>query len=763
MPKSRYIRIVVDDTEVDLPEENIAVSINYKLEDASDFQKKKSSESLGIGLPATAVNDQVFNAYHNPANEDLTPEKIYSNFRKALIEANGQELLVGKAFLKEASHNWRPLGYEVDFFGNNADWKIDLEETTLYDILKDINLVFDKATIVASWAYDGRDISLPYVFAPVRYRDAFAANDTDVAVDYMRPSISPWYCLFQGFKKAGYRIQSQFLDTDFFRRLVMPWTWGNFQFSEGTQLDELDFLAKSVNEFNRSGISRTEYIDADVSNDSTAGGFDNNGSYDYDVANKAMRWTYLPAYNFGTIEAGFFISIFLETEVNSNSDMHLWVRWFKNGTQIAETSLKSLSAPPGLVNKRRFYGSVEDWQLISADPGDVITARLWLRTFDSNLGRARVKLRVDEFSIAYFRIPVGGRIDFKNYPAFKKYKWLDLLRGIIDEFNIIPQTDSINKVVVLEPQHPYLLPGETVPRPGYFNGDFVDWQDKQDFLKTSKLSIFSDHEREMILNYKEDGNDGLVKKLRDRYSSELATAKYVFPSRFKAGKREATNRFFSPMVHYDAVQWQGITGEAPQLPVIIPENISNTSRDEAQNTFAPKLAYYKGNVSGFGGWRFDGQDYTTLPFMFAVNYKPGGENDPVLSYSDERIGTGPGALRAAGLLKKFYLQRFAITRNGQHYDTFFYLNNNDACNWFHREHIIARGQRWELIEINDYRPLEEKTTNTVLRKWVPIMQEDDRACYPSPASILIDTTEGEFDVKYVPLKVLSSDIPTSNE
>jgi hypothetical protein len=760
MPEARYIRVFVDDQELDLPTETLPLSLNYKLEDADDFQKKKSSNALGLEFPATTNNDKIGNAFHDPASEDNSPDKSFSNFRKGLIEANGFELLVGKAFLKAATHNSRPLSYRWDFYGNNADWKVELEEVTLFEVLKHINFTFDKPTIEASWAFDGTSESLPYVFAPVRYRSPMDASDTDMAVDYLRPAISMFWPLFWGFKKTGYRIESELLNSEYFRRMVMPWTWGNFLYSEGTQLDQLDFLAKSVMDFTRSGISRTEYIDAFVSNDSTDGAFDNNNSYTYDVANKAMTWTYLPAFSFGTIEVGFYINIFLETEVNSNSDMHLWVRWFKNGTQVAETSLKNIAAPPGLLNKRSFFGAVEDWQLISVDPSDIITAKLYLRTYDSNIGRAKVKLSVDEFSIQYFKIPVGGRIDFSNYPAFKKYKWLDYLRGVIDLFNLEIQTDPINKIVLIEPEHPYSLTANQSERlPGYFNEDYIDWENKQDVDKVSELELFSEHERELLLNFKDDTNDGALKVISNRNQNEPGSSKFVLPGRFKAGKKAVTNRFFSPMVHYDVEQWAAIAGTAPQMPVLVPENISNTSRDEAQNTFSPKVAWYKGNVTGFGGWRFDGDELTSFPMMFSVNYKPGGEADPVLSYTDERIGTGPGSLRAVGLLRRFYLQRMAIMRNGQHYNTYFHLHNTDVSNWFHREHIKCRGQRWELIEINNYRPLEEETTSTKLRKWVPISQEDLNNCFPSASSIILDTSGNEFDIKYSPLKCLPSDIP----
>jgi hypothetical protein len=181
------------------------------------------------------------------------------------------------------------------------------------------------------------------------------------------------------------------------------------------------------------------------------------------------------------------------------------------------------------------------------------------------------------------------------------------------------------------------------------------------------------------------------------------------------------------------------------------QHTRNNSNDEAGNTFQPKLAYYKGLVSNAGGWHFDGEDKLTFPYMFAVNYQVGGENDPVLSYSDEKIAD----VKAKGLLRRFYLQRFAIMRNGQFYTTHFRLNNRDATNWYHREHKICRGERWELVKMTDYRPLSEQSTECYMRKWSPITQADYNAVYPSFQLSNID----KYDIKYSPLKCLVSDVP----
>lgn len=783
MPLNKYIKVTIDGQQMDLDAtEKVPVAISYKLEDGEDFQKKKSSEAFDVKFPASVNNDKVGNTFHNPGVEDLSPGQSFRGNQSAVIEANGYELLVGKAFLKSATHDSKPIDYTYNFYGNNADWMIDLKESTLFDFLQGLNFPFTKQGIIDSWQYDGRSESLPYVFAPVRYGEPMAdgyrnlveeppplVKDYNMTPEYMRPSLSKYWIIYWGFKSLGYRVSSQFLDTDYFRRQLMPWTWGNFLFSEGTRLNNLDFLAKSTAPNGVWNDDFTGIVDLNVSNDSYNGGFDNNNTYEYDVPNKLMKWTYPYAFNYGVLEATFHLQVNVDATAVANSDVYFAVQYFKNGVRVIShddlgngTTLVDLNAPA--VGRRDFQGIADDFFTILVAPGDVISAKFYLHTFDSDAGRANISAEVIGFELDYFRIPLNGTIDFQNYSGLKKFKFLDFLRGILDEFNISIQTDSINKVVVMEPTHANSLTNDmTATEGGYFNGNYIDWEHKQDLSKVSTMELYSDYERELTIKYKEDNNDGILKVVQDRFLNTIAAGKYVFPDRFKAGKREIENRFFSPVMHYEVDQWRGLGSDdtaSPQMICLVPENISNTSKSESQNTFAPKSAYYKGIVTDVG-FVFDNEKLDYFPFMFAVNYKPGGENDPVLSYSDERIGKYPASKLGRGLLRRFYLPRLAIMRNGQYYTTPFRLNNLDVTNWFHREYIICRGQRWMLMEINGYKPLLEQSTQCELRKWVPVSKQDSDAVYPSSDNVLeVTTVTGSFDIKYSPLKCLASDIPT---
>jgi hypothetical protein len=765
MPNNtNYLEISIGNQQVSVTDpEVLPFAIDYKLEDEEDFQVKKGSEATQIVIPASLMNSRVANGFDQVGVEDMTPDQSFKGFQNILVKHNGYELMVGKAVLGEAAETDKPESYTFDAYADNNDWVIALADATLWDFLKRVRFIFSRQTIVDSWQYDGRDENLPYVFAPIRYGNPMGTvkiddedvDDYNMAPEYMKPSVSKYWVIYWAFKSLGYQIQSTFFNSNYFRRQVMPWTWGNFLFSDGTRLSNLDFLAKSAADFHVEG-NYTGYADLGITNTTTLGAFDNNHSYSYNASSKEATWTYLPQYNYGNLDATFHLGIYADAFARRNSDVELRARWFKNGAQVWESLLINLNAPT--IGRRTFTGFRDDYVTINVNPGDRVSVMLYLHIFDSGTGEGYITMKAEAFEIDYFRIPLGGTIDFENYGTLKNYKFLDMLRGVVDEFNLTVKTDNITKTVLIEPTHAYKVPGDPVVHPGFFNGDFIDWNHKQDVSKLSKRILYKDYEREVIFRYKNDTNDGLQKTVQDRNTITLAAAKYVLPDRFKAGKKSMENRFFSPVMHYTVDQWKKITGTAPQMVAMVPENISNTSKDESQNTFLPKSCYYKGIIHGMG-WVFDGSEETSFPFLFAVNYMKGGENDACLSYCDERTGELGSYKLVPGLLKTFFWQRMAIMRNGEWYNTWFNLKNYDVSGATHREFKICRNQRWELVSINNYSPLKQETTNVIMRRWVPVDYADAANTYPSQNSILKNVVTQTFDVKYSPLKALTSDIP----
>jgi hypothetical protein len=795
------VKIQIGSKEVQVSSyDDLPISIDYSLEEVENFQVKDSANSLGLKIPATLMNQKASNAFHGVDSTDLTPGESFKSNQPCYIQENGLEIFTGKAFLVDGSHTVTPTEYQYNLYGDNANWIIDLKEKTIYDFVKQISLVFTKATMETSWSFDGTDEALPYVFAPIRYRFPFGgyniqtingvqqnvAVDDNVSWDYLKPSISVYWILYWGFKSIGYRIKSDFLDTEYFRRLIMPWTWGNFLDSDGTKINIHRFAAKSteaVHYRNTSGNNQT-IMDLKVSNDKN-GAFDNNNEYDYVAPD--MKWTYNTPY-FGPLKAHFTINIQSEVDMNAHAsgtpaDIEVRVQWFKNGVmfdggsgQYNPPSLPSGALYGNLLFKvststtqwhKQYFGLDELVCQVDVDNTDVITARVAVYSYANKKNKAVVDAHFTVFNISldYFKIASGSTIPFDNYTAFQNYKFLDFFRGVIDLFNLSVNTDPSTRSVIIEPTHQYYLQSDpTDINPGYFKDDFITWDGKEDLSKVWTMQNFSELEREFYFKFKDDTSDGILKTIQDRYVIKLAQGKYVLPERFKQGKKEFENRFFSPLMHYDVDEWKAYgtgsnAGISPQVICIIPENVSNTSQGESSNTFLPKIAYYKGYISGVGAWKWDGDILQDLPYMFAVNYKAGGEDDPVLSYSDELIKNVSGDVVAKGLLTRFFLQRLAIMRNGQWYNGWFRLKNGDVANQLHREYKSYKGHRWELVQIKSYKPLSMESTACLVRRFEPVSQIDADNVFPSQNNILSNSGTSSFDLKYSPLKGLIKDIP----
>jgi len=231
-----YLQITVDGQQLEISSrDDLALQISYTLEDGENFEQKQGSMAENIDVPATPANSKIFNAFEQPNIEDMTTGEYYKNYRPCEICVGGIVIMSGSCILESASHTRLPEKYTFSCFGNTGMWLIDMQNLTLWDCLSTTPHTFDVTTVQNSWkpadetgGFDSNEAH-DFVYAPVRYRQPFGTDDTTVNIYALRPSISVYWILIRAFRKFGYTINSQFLNTaNYFRRLVMPWTFGDF-------------------------------------------------------------------------------------------------------------------------------------------------------------------------------------------------------------------------------------------------------------------------------------------------------------------------------------------------------------------------------------------------------------------------------------------------------------------------------------------------------------------------------------------------------
>lgn len=706
-----------------------------------------------------------------------------------------------------------------------------MKDLSLWHCLSDNTHTFDVATVESSWyAYDS-DEAHDYVYAPVRYRQPFGNNDDTVDIFHLRPSLSIYWMVIRAFRLFGYRVQSDFMSTEYFRRLVMPWVWGSFFDITGSVKDGLTFKASGpvpVTEYyfyyvtgSFSGYVFSTGINVfRLDNTIPPHGHDNFDLYSFDEGSGKMIWQYSPpatvaSYVGDNISANFKMKLHAKAEAEAGSPLAP-ARWvhvnieithiYASGapTVVTLVDFENLSVTDG-VNDYLLSGAVQAFTVGGIYNGDILEFRIKIESSgDTECGFQLSSNRSDTISpgeqlISYstleltsLQLEVGGTVNLKFYDKFKGYRFLDMFRGLVDMFNLSIQTNPIDKVVTIEPTHDYKLPVSGWVG-GYFKSNRLNWTDKQDVSKENVVTLFSESERQLDFQYKQDGSDGGQNIFAARYkgiylnntvSSKVnntnidngiiagvpGAARYMFPNRFRKGAKQMTNRFFSATMHYIHKAWDNISGAgspAPQLIAIIPENINDSSASAVSQTFEPKIAYYKGplTIADIGGWRWIGDPKAPyaevtatsfeLPLMFSVNYGTGGENDPVLSYSDQKIN----GVIVPGLLRTFFLKRLAIMRHGRQYKPWIRLNNGDMINWLHREPIILNGAKYYLIGVEQYDPLSDDSSKCIMWKVVEPEKTDTDNIYPSEDSLNGATLLGQFDLRYAPLVLFNTDIP----
>ena len=210
MAETPYITIRLGGESMDLPQaSDLPIAINYEIEDEDDFRQKKSGSSLNITVPATTSNSKILNTIYNIGAEDLLPNEGFDKPQDVVIIGAGNELMKGKAFVLAGRNQYgKPKEFDINCFGDNADWVIPNKELTLHDILNTNTHTFNKANIESSWLHDGTNENEDYVYAPVRNREAFGIDgdipDEVFRIINARPSLFLYWLLYSGFKAAGY-------------------------------------------------------------------------------------------------------------------------------------------------------------------------------------------------------------------------------------------------------------------------------------------------------------------------------------------------------------------------------------------------------------------------------------------------------------------------------------------------------------------------------------------------------------------------------
>lgn len=234
--------IILENSRLDLYED-IGMELNLAIDDIKDFSSRNTAYSKTITVPGNANNNKVFghiyslNSANNYGINTNSPSVGYnfdpSKQTNAKIFVNKIQIFKGVLRLMEIKIDKGVIEYECVVFGELGGFASAIANKTLEDQdLKNHFVAYNQdwtdANVKNSWDASGTGI----VFPLIDYGNC-KHPATGTGIDYHLNAFRPAFFVHELIDKiidySGYTYDSDFLNTSFFRSLILPNNYANLE------------------------------------------------------------------------------------------------------------------------------------------------------------------------------------------------------------------------------------------------------------------------------------------------------------------------------------------------------------------------------------------------------------------------------------------------------------------------------------------------------------------------------------------------------
>lgn len=516
-------KIFIEDFELDI-DNGISNNITYAIDDLQNIDSKATSFTKTIILPGTANNNKLLGNIFEFNNSNFTLDALQNvgyNFNaskaaKCRIECDGLLQIKGVFRLLEIIIDGLQVEYECSIFGELGGFVSKLSNKKLEDLdFSSYDHNYTVSNITTSWANDNTGDG--YYYPLIDYGNV-SVNKKDFQVKAFRPALHVREYIDKIITNAGYTWQSDFFNTDFFKRLIVPNNGKSLMVPKNQIFYSTSNLDYYLNE-NVTVTNSAVYVD-NVTIPSFVGGLfttSNNKEFTYTGTSTDINLSFAIAMNFnisgGIINAR--KSIYSKFEIIKNGDVV-----FYNG-QIY-----------GRSNNGSQYAYFSNTTTLSLDTSDVISVRVTTTIVNLSLGTANFILDVIGNSITIDSpVPVLSPAEIGDLIRFNEIQpknifQKDFFTSILKMFNLMVTEDKdVEKKLIIEP---YINFFDTTP------SSYLDWNYKVDYGKPIRITPMSElNARVYKFKYKQD-SDYYNENYRKRYSEGYGDR--VFDNGFEFAK-----------------------------------------------------------------------------------------------------------------------------------------------------------------------------------------------------------------------------------
>jgi hypothetical protein len=229
-----------DFTDLDI-DDDFNISLNYQIDDILDISKRNTSYSKTVSLPGTQKNNLFFKSVFdvNVNNISFNPTKRVG----VLVTVTDAEVFRGDLQLINIKINNGEVVYEVVLTGKLRDILTEMGDLSIKELdLSEYNHTRNAQNIIDSWEYkvfinnNLTEVNGPgvgYVY-PHIVREVLNSQDNPFFTrDYnYYPAVYVKTIIDKLFEYTNYTYTSNFFNTEYFKRLILPYVDDKFTMNE---------------------------------------------------------------------------------------------------------------------------------------------------------------------------------------------------------------------------------------------------------------------------------------------------------------------------------------------------------------------------------------------------------------------------------------------------------------------------------------------------------------------------------------------------
>ena len=519
------IRLFIEGNELDVNYE-FTHQITYAVDDIKNIDSKATAFSKTIVLPGTANNNKLLGNIFEFGNANLTQDEgpnVGYNFNasksaKVLVEINGLIVLKGTLRLLEIVIDGVNIDYEVALFGELGGFVSKLGNKKLEDLdFSAYNHSYTGSNIVNSWnTINGSGYYYPLIdyglVSTYKHNFFYKAFRTALYVkEYMEKIIS----------NAGYTYQSNFFNTNFFKRLIIP-------------NNDNAFLKKNATDYVNGNNNATDTY-------TNAGGSDKTFTQTFQDVGSLISFTRSGGvYTYTGTGTGAKITTLIKydnTQFNSTVKINL----IKESLGV-NTTLATATPNPNATGELTFSAITE---LVL---GDKLYIQIFIRD-PRSAGTTIFKVLLDS-TIKISKEPSGwieyslnNTIDVSSTIPSNVFQ-KDFFTSILKMFNLMVSEDKYKENhLIIEPWVDFYDLNRT---------SYLDWSEKMDRSEAIRVKPMSEiNARYYEFKYKSD-SDYYNEKYRKRFNEGYGDRKFDNQLEFAKDTSSSEVIFAStPLVGYD--------------------------------------------------------------------------------------------------------------------------------------------------------------------------------------------------------------------